>query len=100
MDLCLFIFTKNLAIDMDTMTTLDNHKFTGLLFRLGTCQIILHRSELAHSHMDRHMYNLTLQDDRTGSRWFYKTKIYLGFSEIQVGKSVKQLFNLELPYCA
>ena len=51
MDLCLFIFAKNLAIDMDTMTTLDDHKFTGLLCRLGTCQIMLHRSELAHSHL-------------------------------------------------
>ena len=68
MDLYLFIFAKNLAIDMDTMTTPDNHKFTGLLCTLGTCQIMLHRSELAHSHLDRHMYNLTLQDDRTGRK--------------------------------
>ena len=85
MDLCLIILAKNLAIDMDTTTTLDNHKFTGLLCRLGTCQIML------HSHLDRHMYNLTLQDNRTGSRWFYKIYIYLGSSKMQVGKSVKQL---------
>ena len=89
MDLCLFIFAKNLAIDVDTMTTLDNHKFTRTPLQTDTCQIMLYRSELAHSHLDRHTLYAQPNTCRITGQ---------GFSKTQVGKSVKQLFNLELPH--